>query len=225
MNFLLHRHLAFRDLGSETAAAGAMLPDLWRMADRRVRARPGLGPDHAEPLLRGIEHHLDLDRRFHRHPLFTEGEARTAGLFRRAGLARDKLLLFAHPAWELCLDGALIHHQGLDTVLASLGRAEAHLTSESAAAAADLHHFEATDRGAAERLAFGRRMATLARDLARGDWVAGYTRGDGLARRLGGIRLRLGLPPLAASLELRLADVLAQVLKTAEQDLLAAGLL
>src|SRR3954468_14876389 len=38
VNFLLHHHLAARDLGSPEAAVGAMLPDLWRMADRRVRA-------------------------------------------------------------------------------------------------------------------------------------------------------------------------------------------
>jgi len=39
VNFLLHHHLAFLELGRPEAAAGAMLPDVWRMADRRGHTR------------------------------------------------------------------------------------------------------------------------------------------------------------------------------------------
>ena len=52
MNFLLHRHLAARALASSEAGHGAMLPDLWRMADRRVRAdrRTHVGGAHPRSL-------------------------------------------------------------------------------------------------------------------------------------------------------------------------------
>ena len=48
-----------------------MLPDLWRMADRRVRATrrtPPITPasPELEAVLSGIDHHLDIDRWFQR---------------------------------------------------------------------------------------------------------------------------------------------------------------
>ncbi|MBI4957020.1 MAG: hypothetical protein HY908_33705 [Myxococcales bacterium] len=51
MNFLLHRHFALIELGSARAGVGAMLPDLFRLAGRKLRApRPDtVGADpHAE---------------------------------------------------------------------------------------------------------------------------------------------------------------------------------
>src|SRR5687768_1786649 len=64
MNFLLHRRLALDELGSRPAAVGAMLPDLWRMADRRVRAREEVSFSEASlsELERGVAHHLEADR-------------------------------------------------------------------------------------------------------------------------------------------------------------------
>ncbi len=222
MNFLLHRHLALADLGSEQAAAGAMLPDLWRMADRRVRARPDI-PSGSSSVLAGIAHHLEMDRCFHRAPLFTEGERFTAELFRRRGLAGPhKLLLFAHPAWELALDGALLHRHGLESTLQALDRAQEHLLGEEAAAAADHHHFDPVPRSPEDRQAFRERMSHLVKQLAHGDWVEGYTHGPGLADRLSGLRRRLRLPPLPDEIHQGLAEAMDEVLAEAKGRFAAA---
>ena len=52
VNFLLHRHFALAELGSERAGVGAMLPDLWRLAGLRNGhgRRPGdEGPTSERP--------------------------------------------------------------------------------------------------------------------------------------------------------------------------------
>src|SRR5262245_14457660 len=54
VNFVLHHHLAARDLGSPAAGAGAMLPDLWRMADRRVRAAAAISIEDDDVVLAGV---------------------------------------------------------------------------------------------------------------------------------------------------------------------------
>ena len=125
MNFLLHRHLAERDLGSPAAGIGAMLPDLWRMADRRVRPSRGVAAEAQDPteladVLAGIEHHLRVDRWFHTAEAFVEGERQMAAQFRQAGVDAPKFGMFAHVAWEMWLDGALVRRAGLSDVLAGL---------------------------------------------------------------------------------------------------------
>src|SRR3954466_7384028 len=86
VNFLLHHHLAARDLGSPEAAVGSMLPDLWRMADRRVRAirRPDSDAEDRRvgEVLAGIEHHLTADHWFHAAPVFLDGEERAVAELR-----------------------------------------------------------------------------------------------------------------------------------------------
>src|SRR5512132_2779549 len=114
VNFLLHHHLALRDLGAPDAAVGAMLPDLWRMADRRVRPAVGELPpsdsnNEASALprvLAGIAHHVAADRWFHRDPVFLDGEQLTAARLRSVAADAPRIGLFAHVLWELCLDGA-----------------------------------------------------------------------------------------------------------------------
>lgn len=120
MNFLMHRHLAFVAHGTDLAGAGAMLPDLWRMADRRVRTAPkdaawelaGEADEATREVMRGIDHHLDADDWFHDASVFREGERATAAALRGAQVAAKKLVLFAHPLWEMCLDGALVRRLG-----------------------------------------------------------------------------------------------------------------
>src|SRR5205085_1200656 len=125
MNFLLHRHLAARDLGSPSAAHGAMLPDLWRIVDRRVRAteaeprrdaiagvRAG-GGDRLAEVMAGIAHHLEADRWFHASAVFSVGERATAARFREAGFFAPRMGLLGHVAWELLLDGALVRRLGV----------------------------------------------------------------------------------------------------------------
>lgn len=229
MNFLLHRHLAARDLGS-IAGTGAMLPDLWRMADRRVRPSPApvgsaVGSELAA-LLAGIEHHLRADRWFHTAPIFLEGERLTSDRLRASGLAAPKLGLFAHVAWELCLDGALLRREGFAAILAALRDGFQVISSASAGAAASLHHFDRVPRTTAERAAFEAGMRRLFAEIARGPWVEGYQRGEGIARRIDGMRLRLGLGRFEPIERARLGDVfetLAPAADAAIATLLATG--
>lgn len=217
MNFLLHRHLAARDLG-EAAGIGAMLPDLWRMADRRVRPARDVRPDDAPPILRdvlaGIAHHVAADHAFHTAPVFVDGEQRTLAAIRDARIDAPKLGLFAHVIWEMCLDGALLRREGLDEVLAALRRSFDE-TSEAAADAADLHHWS-RHCGDARRAAFSKRMAYLTAEIARGPWIAGYRDGLGVALRTEGIRVRVGLPSLGSPAIETLGEALENVTRAAD---------
>jgi hypothetical protein len=209
VNFLLHRHLAARDLGS-VAGTGAMLPDLWRMADRRVRPAPGpveatAGAELAA-LLAGIDHHLHADRWFHAAPIFLEGERLTSDRLRASGPDAPKLGLFAHIAWELCLDGALLRREGLAPTLVAL-RDGFRAIGEIARDAASLHHFARVPRTTVERAAFDAGMDRLFTEIARGPWVEGYQFGAGVAQRIEGMRFRLGLGRFAAAERARLGDV------------------
>jgi hypothetical protein len=193
LNFLLHHHLAARDLGSPAAAAGAMLPDLWRMADRRVFAKSAdaSGEDATvRDVLAGIEHHAEIDRWFHGAPVFKDGERATLDALRNASNAR-RLGLFAHIAWELCLDGALVRHVGFANVQRALGEAIAAMRPDAHRRAAELHHFARVERTADERGLFERRMDRILDELLRGPWIDGYQTGAGIAERLEAVRARL----------------------------------
>jgi hypothetical protein len=210
VNFLLHRHLASRDLGA-IAGTGAMLPDLWRMADRRVRPAPApveaTAGSELAAVLAGIDHHLRTDRWFHGAPIFVEGERLTAGRLRASGLEAPKLGLFAHIAWELCLDGALLRREGLAPILVALRQGFEAIGSATAGDAAALHHFDRVDRTTAERAAFDAGMRRLFGEIARGPWVEGYQHGGGIAQRIEGMRLRLGLGRFDVIDRARLGDV------------------
>jgi hypothetical protein len=216
MNFLLHRHLADTELGSPVAGIGAMLPDLWRMADRRVRARhpQRTPPDDsaaqtnaaavsrsadAQPLddvLAGIDHHLTVDRWFHRADVFVVGERRIIDRLHSSRIDAPHIGLFAHVMWEMCLDGALVRRVGCDAVLNALSAG-----LEKGASAADdasrLHHFDRIERGRHDRSAFRERMDRMWRELTKGTWIAGYQDGRGLTLRVAGVRAAFGLPRLS----------------------------
>ncbi len=101
----MHRRLAADAFGSDVAGIGGMLPDLWRMADRRVRATDIVEQGSDGPLgdlMDGIAHHLSADRRFHKADVFIRGEARVGEVLKT--LAAPRARLFAHITWELCLD-------------------------------------------------------------------------------------------------------------------------
>ena len=228
MNFLLHRHLAARDLDSAAAGCGAMLPDLWRMNDRRVRPAPvTIDGDHAcASVLAGIDHHLDRDRWFHRAPLFIDGEKKTAETFRAAAFNAPRMGLLAHVAWELCLDGALVRREGVARIVASVAESFAG-AGEAADRAALLHHFDRVDRTASERAAFFRRMRLLEERLVDGAWIAAYSTGPGLAEVISRIRERLGLDPLGTADLDRLASTFGPLLADADvlvDALLSAGI-
>ena len=190
-----------------------MLPDLWRMVDRRVRAttRPGETTDPSGELafiLSGIQHHLEADRWFHAAAPFTEGERLTADALRAGGMNAPKIALFAHVAWELSLDGALVRREGLENTLQILREGFDVAGGELAEAAVSLHHFDRTGRPFAERRAFDAGLQGLLAELTRGRLIAAYQSGAGIARRIDGIRVRLGFAGMMETERQRLGEVL-----------------
>jgi len=220
MNFVFHRYLADRDLGSPLAAIGAMLPDLWRMADRRVRhirladAEPGEGPLTA--LDEGIRHHEQVDRWFHKTHEFRDGERATRKRMLEAAPETPRLGLFAHVAWEMCLDGALLRDVGLEGELAAMraGLAEAQAPLDDSSAlrhAVERHHFGRVRRTEAERVAFETQMGKITRGLEKGDWIGGYRDPDELAARLTGVRSRFAFPAPTPEERKRWSDAFAEL--------------
>ena len=234
MNFLLHRHLAARELGSATAGVGAMLPDLWRMVDRRVRAQPLATLDGDPPhndVEAGIEHHLAADHWFHASEVFRRGEERTREVLRAARLTAPKVLLWAHITWELCLDSALLRHAGpgdpgggsavsglqaLQALQAALAADLDAIAGTPVRAAADRYHFSRIVRPAEEREIFHTRLAGLMAQLGAGAFFPHYEDAPGLTRVVDRMRQRLGLAPLTEDDRARMSDALAQLLGEAE---------
>lgn len=214
MNFVLHHELARRDLGSAAAAAGAMLPDLWRMADRRVRiARVAVEP--SGPLLRGIAHHAESDRWFHADRVFVDGERLARERLREAEVAAPRIGLFAHVLWEMCLDGELVRRRRFDAVMGEVRAALAFAVSDEARSAVEAHHFARVARTEDERARFEARLARIVEELSRGPWIEGYQSGDGIAERLDGVRSRLGFAPMAVDERSALASVAEGLLEAA----------
>ncbi len=216
MNFLLHVHLALRDTGSAAASWGAALPDLWRMAHRRAHARRL--PDHVEaPALRaGLAHHAEADHRFHDSPALRRGEEALRGA--TEGLRAPRLGLFAHPLWELCLDGALARARGPRALRQGLAAALAAAGAER----------EAGERALGAALGddgpvFLARMARIEGELIEGPWIDAYTHGDGLAFCLDAMRSRTGLPRLDPD-ERRLLGQRLEALAPLADELLALAL-
>lgn len=238
MNFLLHQHFAERDLERAAAGFGAMLPDLWRMVDRRVRARSDVATptdaravDDLGDVLRGIAHHLDVDLWFHEAVAFTRGERRTADALAAARIRAKKLSLFAHPLWEMCLDGALVRREGAEVVRARVARARAE-GATAAIVAAELHHFADArelaiqpNEGAGEgeqratRGAFFARLDELLDALCEGPWIAGYGVPFGLTRALEGMRTRFGMPRFEADERSRVEEAIAGLEREADEAL------
>lgn len=213
MNFLLHRHLAARDLGTAAAGIGAMLPDLWRMVDRRVRPSReridrAAAPAEVSAVLSGIEHHLAADRWFHAAAVFEDGERITRERIQAARLDAPKVALFAHVTWEMCLDGALVRREGLDSTTASLRDGFAIVTGVPAGEAVVMHHFGRMMRSAAERAEFDAGMERLFAAIGRGPWIGSYRTGAGVAGRVEGMRVRLGLGTFTAADRGRLAEAI-----------------
>jgi hypothetical protein len=221
VNFLLHRHLGEAHLGSRAAGAGAMLPDLWRMADRRVRPRvteaakePADGP--LGDALAGIAHHVAVDRWFHEDAVFVEGERLVAARVREAGVEAGRMGLLAHVTWEMCLDGALLRRVGLEETLSALREGFALIAGEAERRAAERHHFNRIERGEEAQAVFEARMKRLQEEIARGPWIEGYRHGEGLALRVTGVRVRLGLSVLDERDRERLARALDGVMGEAD---------
>ena len=190
-----------------------MLPDLWRMADRRVRPAPVSAAerpadrDEVTALLAGIDHHVHADRWFHASNVLVEGERLTLARLRASHVNAPKVGLFAHVAWELLLDGALLRREGLEPTLHALRHGFAAASGEPADRAASLHHFDRAGRTPSERTAFDAGMGRLFTQIARGPWIAGYQQGGGIALRIEGVRVRLGFDRFSVADRGRLASV------------------
>ena len=234
MNFLLHHHLAARDLGTPPAAVGAMLPDLWRMADRKVRAVPhpeelsdgDKGSAGVGDVLAGIEHHLHADRWFHAAAVFRSGEELTLTRLREARVEVPRIGLFAHILWELCLDGELVRRVGTAAITDALRAGFAEVAEGAADRAVELHHFSRRARSPEERAVFDHRMRRIFEELARGPWIDGYQYGSGIAARIEGVRTHLGLTPMDPDGHARLgavADTLLTQAKAAVDEILATS--
>ncbi len=224
MNFLLHRHLSRALHDSVIAGVGAMLPDLWRMADRRVRTAPpelarelaGDVDDVTREVLIGIEHHLEIDLWFHDHTVFRDGERATIAALKSAATTARKLTLFAHPLWEMALDGALVRKLGGDAVRRETAQGF-ELAKSALRAAAHVHHFHHVDDGHTYRDQFEENLRSITDALSTGPWIAGYAIPEGLVRALTGMRRRFGLPPFLDEERQRLIDAIATLSPLADK--------
>jgi hypothetical protein len=200
-----------------------MLPDVWRMADRRARARATEGRGGESPgridvvrsVAEGIGHHLEVDAWFHGAPVFERGESAARGALRAA---RDsaKLGLFAHIAWELCLDGALLRRVGIEKVLRAV-------RESIGAVRPDAHHQVARawlpDLPEEDRGRFEIRVDEILDAIAEGRWVAGYATAAGIVERLDGLRARLGFAPMTKDDRDAVAAALGPVERAADAGL------
>lgn len=218
MNFVLHFELARGEdaSGDAQVGLGATLPDLYRMVSRRMRARPsahledGVGGE-LDGLQRGIDHHLEADRWFHRTEVFVEGERALARDF--ATIGAHRLPLFAHAAWEMCLDGAWLRRADGEASLDALGRA---IGAERARV-----HELALAHGAPTEAehAFTARLERLLDAVASGALPRGYAHAPGLAQRVVGMRAAFGLGLLTEVQQRGLESALAHALERADAGL------
>lgn len=202
MNFFLHHHLARRDLARPESAIAAMLPDVWRMADRRAHLRRAdvddpirNDPAHAalqQALAEGVAHHVAADAHFHGAPELAEGEREARMILLRAPAA-PKMSLLAHVAWELCLDGALLRRVGLASALEGIRDGLNHVRPNGHHRLAAMH----VRLPPQDREAFDARVDRLLDAITAGPWAAAYTTGAGVTECLERIRSRLRLEPLS----------------------------
>ena len=153
-----------------------------------------LSPDEAvlNDLARGVEHHLEVDHWFHRHPAFVEGEAETRALFTDGSIHADRMGLLSHVAWELCLDGALLRREGVEATVAQVREIIETCRGEPLRRLRRWHRPSfAGDEARVQQ--FDARLEKLLDQLAYGTWIEGYAVGLGLVDRLAGVRRRVGL--------------------------------
>jgi hypothetical protein len=201
----LHHHFAARELSAapraDLVAIGAMLPDLFRMARPRRHPHPAeslsaaLSDEH-RALVRGCEHHMMIDKWFHASEAFVRGERE----LRHAFLIPEspKLVLFAHAAWEMCLDGAWLRQA---TTEERAPVREAAKAAPFVGAVAE-HEGVTTGLDAASLASFDSRMKRILAAFADETIYLDYLDANGIARRLAGIRTAFGLGvPASETLE------------------------
>lgn len=216
MNFLLHRHFALRerpaDLDPSAFSLGAMLPDLLRLvAPRRSLLRAGAldamrahASEDVRVLAEGVAHHHAIDRWFHGCAVFEAGERALKDRFLATHTKR--LLLFAHPAFEMCLDGAWLRVHAPTGGGVGLRARDALPLVNEAVKLADI----AVDAARLERV-----LAALEDGLLHDD----YRTGAGIARRVGGMRMAFGFGAPSADDLARWTDALGPSVHEADAAL------
>lgn len=157
-----------------------------------------------------------MDDLFHRGPILSEGEKIATRYLKEAAIGGEKVLLFGHVAWEICLDGALLRRFGLAAIKEGL-RGELAALGPDALEAALRHHnpeLAATDRRAADAAVLG-----MLHQLVWGQWIDGYLDGEGITQRLDGVRRRLRLAPLGVEDRRKCAGALDRLLVEADSVL------
>jgi hypothetical protein len=86
--------------------------------------------------------------------------------------------------------------------------------------AVSVHHFDRIERPREERRAFERTLQGLLGEIVGGRLIGAYQSGAGVARRIDGIRVRLGFPRLNDGDRQRLAEILARVEPRADAALM-----
>lgn len=223
MNFLLHHEWALRETGDPVLAAASMLPDLWRMAERRARLgsrhfRLGEG-DEGSSATRGLRHHLTTDRWFHDDALFTDGEARAIAAMRAAGVQSEKMILFAHPLWELCLDGALVRSVGWEYTRSMLHAARTAVAGAAGTALAEQVGLTTLLPERSARDAFLGRLESLWDSLEEGRWIGAYTNAPGLTECIVRMRQRVGFGDVEAEDRTRIERAIATLEASADRAL------
>ncbi len=136
------------------------------------------------------------------------GEREAIALLAHAKIEARHIRLFGHVMWELCLDGELVRRDGTRETLAEL-REGFEAAGTSVREAVEMHRKDRSGAATSpdERRIFDRDLDRICDGLARGPWVAGYASGEGIAERIGGVRVRLGLGALHAEDTRKLARV------------------
>jgi hypothetical protein len=221
VNFVFHHHLALLDSGDPEVALGAMLPDLLRIVDRSLRTSKSAvaswprEQDDLSRVVRGVEHHLEVDAWFHDTVAFTRGEAHARARLAHTGWARAGL--FAHVAWELCLDGALLTHaeprawETRPSPTKTLAESSALSPLATRLLDARFPHVP----GSVRALHAARLERLLARVL---ELASGYSEAHGLFVRLEGMRRALRLPETDAPTRERVERALDELLTLARPD-------
>ena len=207
-------HFACAAVPSAAVRAGAVLPDLAALYRRQVRPRAlvqawrerAAGPAGLEALLAGVAFHHEVDRHFHRAPLFRDGadaiQAALLGASRAPGLKR---FLPAHVLCELYLDHLLLRR---DPGLAAA------FYRDLAAQRALLATFVAI-----HPLAVRERFAAFLERLVADRFVEAYRTHGGIFQRMNRMLLRFGQRPLEAAEQTAVTDYFTQAQAATEQTL------
>ena len=173
-----------------------MLPDVWRMADRRARTRSLVAarpPGVIGSVTDGVVHHVAVDAWFHGASVFTGGEIAAREVLGRAG-ERGSSASSPTSRGSCASTGPCSGGLARKLVLDAVRRFVAAVRPDAHHRAAELH----TRQEGFDRARFEVRVDQILDAIARGPWLEGYATASGIVERLEGVRARFGLGALPA---------------------------